>query len=161
MTEQRSDRSVMLNHKTLPTSGPLSYLHGSAWRPEPHTEREKAPLVWTRSNCAVKTAFDIQIVRKLGPGRPKMTRNQLTERDCREWKPSAIDPHMIETSGDLVWDLPCVQQATYLEGGPLLLILPLYLHINKKSNDDDDEEENYSSGAISPLSHDIAIYFFN
>ena len=26
-----------------------------------------------RSNCAVKTAFDIQIVGKRGPGRPKMT----------------------------------------------------------------------------------------
>ena len=30
MTEQLSDRSAMLNHKTLPPSGPLSYLHGSA-----------------------------------------------------------------------------------------------------------------------------------
>ena len=28
-----------------------------------------------------------------GPGRPKMTWKQLTERDCREWKLSAIDPH--------------------------------------------------------------------
>ena len=31
-----------------------------------------------------------------------------------------------------------VQQASYLEGGPLLWILPLYLHVNKKSDDDDD-----------------------
>ena len=46
-----------------------------------------------RSNCAVKTTFDIQIVGKRGPGRPKMTWKQLTERDCREWKLSAIDPH--------------------------------------------------------------------
>ena len=30
---------------------------------------------------------------KRGPGRPKMTWMQLTERDCREWKLSAIDPH--------------------------------------------------------------------
>ena len=30
MTEQWSDRSAMLNHKKLPPSGPLSYLHGSA-----------------------------------------------------------------------------------------------------------------------------------
>ena len=34
--------------------------------------------------------------------------------------------------------LPCVQQASCLEGGPLLWILPLYLHINQKSNDNDD-----------------------
>ena len=38
-------------------------------------------------NGAVKTAFDIQVDGKRGPGR------QLTERDCREWKHSAIDPH--------------------------------------------------------------------
>ena len=45
------------------------------------------------SNGAVKTAFDIQVDGKRGPGRPKMTWNQLTERDCRKWKPSAIHPH--------------------------------------------------------------------
>ena len=36
-----------------------------------------------RSNGAVKTAFDIQVDGKRGPGRPKMTWKQLTERDCR------------------------------------------------------------------------------
>ena len=30
---------------------------------------------------------------KHGPGRPKMTWKQLTERDQRKWKLSAIDPH--------------------------------------------------------------------
>ena len=52
------------------------------------------------SNGAVKTAFDIQVDGKRGIGRPKMTWKQLTERDCREWKLSAIDPH--DTPGDLV-----------------------------------------------------------
>ena len=42
---------------------------------------------------AVNTAFDIQVDGKRGPGRPKMTWKQLTERDCREWKLSAINPH--------------------------------------------------------------------
>ena len=42
-----------------------------------------------RSNDAVKTAFDIQVDGKRGPGRPK----QLTERNCREWKLLAINPH--------------------------------------------------------------------
>ena len=46
-----------------------------------------------RSNGAVKTAFDIQVDGKRGHGRPKMTWKQLTERDCREWKLSAINPH--------------------------------------------------------------------
>ena len=50
-----------------------------------------------RSNGAVKTAFDIQIVGKLGTWRSKMTWKQLTERDCREWKLSAIDPYDRDT----------------------------------------------------------------
>ena len=49
------------------------------------------------SNGAVKAAFDIQIVGKHGPGRPKMTWKQLTERDCRRWKLSAIDSHDRDT----------------------------------------------------------------
>ena len=56
------------------------------------------------SNSAVKTAIDIQVDGK-----------QLTERDCREWKLSLLTL-MINIPGDL----PCVQQASYLEGGPLI-----------------------------------------
>ena len=41
-----------------------------------------------RSNGAVKTAFDIQVDGKHG-----MTWKQLTERECREWKLSVINPH--------------------------------------------------------------------
>ena len=51
------------------------------------------------SNGAVKTACDIQADGKHGPGRPKMTWKQLTERDCREWMLSTF---MIDSSGDLV-----------------------------------------------------------
>ena len=46
-----------------------------------------------RSNGAIKTAFHIQVEGKRGPGRPKMTLKQLSERDCREWKLWAINPH--------------------------------------------------------------------
>ena len=46
---------------------------------------------------------------------------------------------MIDLPGDLVWDLPCVQQASQLEGGPLMWMLPLYLHDNQKSDYDDDD----------------------
>ena len=45
------------------------------------------------SNDAVKTAFHIQVEGKCVPGRPEMTWKQLTERDCREWKLSAVNPH--------------------------------------------------------------------
>ena len=90
-----------------------------------------------RSNCAVKKAFDIQIVRKRGPGRPKMTWKQLTGQHCRKWKLSAIDPHDRDTwrSGAR----SAMHAASQLLGrGPLLWILPLYLHVNQKSDDDDD-----------------------
>ena len=50
-----------------------------------------------RSNDAAKAAFDTQIVRKRGPERPKMTWKQLIERECREWKLSAINPHDRDT----------------------------------------------------------------
>ena len=46
-----------------------------------------------RSSGAIKTAFDIHVDGKREPGRPKMTWKQLTERDCREWKLLAINPH--------------------------------------------------------------------
>ena len=46
-----------------------------------------------RSNDSVKTTFDIQVDGKCGPGRPKMIWKQLTKRDCKEWKLSAINPH--------------------------------------------------------------------
>ena len=45
------------------------------------------------SSGAVKTAFHIQVEGERGPGRAKMTWKQLTERDCREWKLSAINSH--------------------------------------------------------------------
>ena len=44
---------------------------------------------------------------------------------------SRLSTLMIDVPGDLVWDLPCVQQASYLEGGPLMWMLPLYLHVNQ------------------------------
>ena len=45
----------------------------------------------------IKTTFDIQIDGKRGPGRLKMTWRQLTERDCRELKFLAINPHDRDT----------------------------------------------------------------
>ena len=34
-----------------------------------------------------------RLMESVGLGGPKMTWKQLTERDCREWKLSAINPH--------------------------------------------------------------------
>ena len=40
------------------------------------------------------------------------------QRGIAESGSSRLLTPMIDTPGDLVWDLPCVQQASYLEGGP-------------------------------------------
>ena len=90
-----------------------------------------------RSNGAVKTAFDILVDGKHGPGRPKMTWKQLTERDCREWKLSAINPHDRHTWKSGVRS--AMRAASQLSGrGPMVSMLPLYLHVNQKSDYDYD-----------------------
>ena len=40
---------------------------------------------------------------------------------------------------DQVWDLLCVQLASYLERGPLMWMMPLHLHVNQKPDYDDDD----------------------
>ena len=44
------------------------------------------------SSGAIRTAFDIQIDGRRGAGRPKLTWKKLTERDCREWELTTVDP---------------------------------------------------------------------
>ena len=39
--------------------------------------------------------------------------------------------------GDQVWDLLCVQLVSYLERGRLMWMMPLHLHVDKKSDYDD------------------------
>ena len=50
--------------------------------------------MWSASG-AIRTACDIQIDGWKGgggAGRPKLTWKKLTERDCREWKLTTVDP---------------------------------------------------------------------
>ena len=82
-----------------------------------------------------KPLIDIQVNGKHGPGRPKLTWKQLTERDRREWKLS-INPHDGETWRSGVRS--AMRAASQLPGGgPLLWIWTLYLHVNQKSDDDE------------------------
>ena len=82
---------------------------------------------------AVKTAFHIQVEGKHGPGRPKITWTQLTERDCREWKLLAINPHDRHTWRSGVRSAKGA--ASQLSGsGPTDVDLPL--HVNQKSDYD-------------------------
>ena len=93
-----------------------------------------------RENSAVRTACDIQADGKWGPGRPKLTWKKLTESDCREWKLMTVSSRQLALKkgapGDQVWDLLCVQLASYLERGPLMGMMPLHLHVNQKSDCD-------------------------
>ena len=45
-----------------------------------------------RSSGAARTACDIQIDGRREAGRPKLTWKKLTQRDCREWKLTTVDP---------------------------------------------------------------------
>ena len=53
---------------------------------------------------------------------------EAADRGIAESGSSRLSTYMIEICGDL----PCVQQARCLEGGPLMWMLPLYLHVNQK-----------------------------
>ena len=44
------------------------------------------------SSGAIKTEYDMQIDGKRGAGRPKQTWKKLTEKGCREWKLTTVDP---------------------------------------------------------------------
>ena len=69
----------------------------------------------------------------VGLGGPKW-HGSSWQRGIAESGSSRLSTLMIDVPGDLVWDLPCLQQASYLEGGPLMWMLPLYLHVNQKSD---------------------------
>ena len=85
-----------------------------------------------RTSGTVKTAFDIQIDGKCGPGRPKMTWKQLTEKDCREWKLSAINPHDRRTWRSGVRSV--MRAASQLSGrGPTDMDVNFFLYITKEN----------------------------
>ena len=66
-----------------------------------------------------------------------MTWKQLTERNCREWKLLAINPHDRHTWRSGVRS--AIHAASQLSGrGPLMWMLPLYLHVYQKSDYDDE-----------------------
>ena len=56
-----------------------------------------------RSSGAIRTAYDMQIDGKRGAGRPKQTWKKLTEKDCREWKLTTVDPTYAQSDLRLYW----------------------------------------------------------
>ena len=58
-------------------------------------------------------------------------------------------------AGDQVWELLCVQLASYLKGDPLMWMMSLHLHVNQKSDYDyeADMKPNKASLDINSFSH--------
>ena len=69
------------------------------------------------SSGAVRTACDIPIDGRQGARRPRLTWKKLTERDCREWKLTTVDPQERSTWRSCV--RPAMRAASQLpERGP-------------------------------------------
>ena len=75
------------------------------------------------------------------------------QREITESGSSWLSTLIMDIPGDLVWDLPCVQQASYLEGGPPMWMLPLYPHVNQKC-----DVNGYCSDMFQPLISDQGRY---
>ena len=89
------------------------------------------------SSGAIRTACDIQIDGRPGPGRPKLTWKKLTEKDCCEWKLTIIDTQERSTWRSGVRSAMLAPSQLPIRG-PLMWMMPLHLHVNQKSDYDYD-----------------------
>ena len=90
--------------------------------------------MWNVPMVQSRQPLTYRLMNSVGLGGPR--HGSSWQRGIAESGSSQLSTLMIDIPGDLVWDLPCVQQASYLEGGPLVWMLPLYLHVNQKSDYD-------------------------
>ena len=109
-----------------------------AWTSSWKREGSAGMDTWNDPMVQSRQPLTYRLLERVGLGGPRWLGSSW-QRGIVESGSSQLSTLMIETPGDLVWDLPWVQQACYLEGGPLLWTLPLHLHINQKSDDDDDD----------------------
>ena len=144
MTGQWSDRSAMSSQKTLLPSGSMSCVCSLASKTWTSSWRRKR-LRWygTFNNQTEPSSQSVtyRLKESVGLGGPRW-HGSSWQRRIAESGSSLLSTLMIETPGDLVWDLPSVQLASYLEGGPLMWILSLNIHVDQKSGDNDDDESN-------------------
>ena len=93
--------------------------------------------MWNASMVQSRQPLTYRLTESVGLGGPRWHGN-IWQRGIAESGSSQPSTLMIDIPGDLVWDLPCMQQASYLERGPLVWMLLLYLNLNQKSYYDDD-----------------------
>ena len=138
MTGQWPDSSAMSGRKTFSPPGPMSYLCGLAlriWTSFWRREDSDGMDMWNAPMVQSRQPLTYRLMESVGLGGPKW-HGSSWQRRIAESGSSRLSTLMIDVPGDLVWDLPCMQQASYLEGGPLMWMLPLYLHVNQKSDYD-------------------------
>ena len=131
----------MSDRKTLSPPGPMSYLCSLAlriWTSFWRREESDGMDMWNARMVQSRQPWTYRLMESVGLAGPRWHGNSW-QRGIAESGSSRPSTLMIDIPGDLVWDLPCVQQASYLEGGTLMWMLPLYLHVNKKSYYDDDD----------------------
>ena len=86
--------------------------------------------MWNAPVLQSRQPLTYRLMESVGLGGPKW-HGSSWQRGIAESGSSWLSTLMTDVPGDLVSDLPCVQQASYLEGGPLMWMLPLYLHVNQ------------------------------
>ena len=119
MAGQWLDRSAMSGCKTLSPPGPMSYLHGLAlrfWTSFWRREGSAGMDMWNPPMEQSRQPLTYRLIESLGLGGPRWHGSSWW-RGIAESGSSRLSTLMINIPGDLVWDLPCVQQASYLEGG--------------------------------------------
>ena len=65
------------------------------------------------SNAAVRTASDIQVDGRQGPGGPKLTWKKLMGNDCCEWKVTIVDPQEKSTWKSGVRSAMCAAKGSH------------------------------------------------
>ena len=119
MTGQWSDRSAMSSRRALSPLDPVSYLRGIALRSLTSFLRREGSAgmdVWNAPMVQPRQPLTYRLMESVGLVGPRW-HGSSWQRGMSESENSRLLTLMINIPGDLVWDQPCVQQASYLEEG--------------------------------------------
>ena len=119
MRGQWSDRSAMSGSKTLSSPGPVSYLCSLAlriWTSFWRREDSDGMHMWNAPMVQSRQPLTYRSIESVGLGGPKW-HGSSWQRGTAESGSSRLSTLMIDVPGDLVWDLPCKQQASSIWKG--------------------------------------------
>ena len=132
-----SDRSAVSSQRMWPLYGQANYWQSFSLR--------TSTSFWEREGFAGLGMWSVQVVQseqhmiyRLKAGGCREAWANMEETD-RKTAMSGTSPQLTlkkGAPGDQVWDLLCVQLASYLERGPLMWMMPQHLHVNQKSDYD-------------------------